>query len=63
MAFVYIPTSELQEIIEGFIICTMKSLSTKKERNSKENIPFSLNFMEHIFGEQLELIRLHKNIT
>jgi hypothetical protein len=57
--FCCIPTIlNYEKLLKDFIISTMKSLSTyrrKIQEALKENIPFSLKFMEHIFGEQLEL--------
>lgn len=51
---------QYQQIIQGFYNVyneiPYKPISEKPDQTSlKEKIPFSLRFMEHIFGEQLEL--------
>ena len=46
-----------QQIVQGFynIYNEIPFAPSSEKENLKNNIPFSLNFVAHIFGEQLEL--------
>lgn len=46
-----------QQIVQGFynIYNEIPFAPSSEKENLKNNIPFSLNFVEHIFGEQLEM--------
>ena len=48
---------EYQQIVRGFynIYSEIPFEPSSEKENFKNNIPFSLNFVKHIFGEQLEM--------
>lgn len=48
---------EYRQIVQGFynIYNEIPFLPSTRKENLKNTIPFSLNFVEHIFGEQLEM--------